>query len=192
MKVTIEDVASYIAWINTEYNIQMDEEKLGMRLDLWHMALKEYDKVIVDKAVGNVIRSSEYPPRVANICNEIKRLENSVKKTNEELWHELTAILPLVERCRYQMNYNTEEEVYRLQCEIERLYNELDNDIKLYVRSQRQLIDLAMSEDLSFEKGRFLREMPNLRESNETRQGMTEEMKNLLIGTDKEIKMIKE
>lgn len=190
MKVTKADVAEYIGLINLEFNQTPDDVKLRQRTAMWYAVLKDFEKPVVDEAFYRVMQTCEYPPRISNICNEIRRMETATEKTVPQLWSELESTLPDVERSVGQMLYIGEEERERLRAEIDGLYESLDEEIRLYVRSRQELVTLACAEDKSFEKGRFLREMPALRQVNKIQKSMSPELLRLVSDAADGRKMI--
>ena len=143
---------------------------------MWYAVLKDFEKPIVDEAFYRVMQTCEYPPRLSNICNEIKRMQSATEKTVEELWQEVESVLPKVERTWERIPYNTEEWKDRLRNSISRMYRGLDEEIRLYIRSERELVTIACMEDRSFEKGRFFREMPVLRQHYKVKSSLSPEM----------------
>lgn len=145
------------------YNFKTEEEA-KMLVSFWYDSLKEYSKEVVYQAVANAIKHSEYVPKLANILNEIKALSSLNEKTDIELWAELDDILYEVydtaQYLRYPQHFESADK------KLNELYNALSDDIKLFVVNVSTLIEIAAmdKESRKFEKARFLKSMPDLRE----------------------------
>lgn len=140
------------------------EEEARILIEFWYDSLKEYPQEVVYQAVGNAIRHSEFAPKIANILNEIKVLNSFNYKTDIELWAELDNVLYEVydtsRYLRYPQHFDTADK------KLNEIYKALSEEIKLFVVNVSTLIEIAEMDDESrkFEKARFLKTMPSLRE----------------------------
>lgn len=190
-QVTIDDVLEYltIIRINFEnaYKSQTQEEQ-KLLLKSWYAILKDYPKEVCDKAVINALKNAEFAPRIGSIVKEIEKMQVAYEKTAEELWAELTGVLREVSDCAYKFRFNFIESNGKTQGEnarirLKEIYNNLSPEVKDYVRNESTLIELADLTDsqLNFEKGRFLKTIPQIKERAKTR-AQTGNMANLLQG----------
>ena len=157
------------------YKTQNIEER-EMLLASWYAILQEYPKEICDKAVINAIKNAEFAPRIGNIVKEIENMQEAFEKTDHELWAELISKFREVRRFASRVNNNFVESNGLTQGEnarqiLEEIFDELSPELKDYCRNSRGLIELAQysEEQLSYERGRFIRTMPQLRERKKTR-----------------------
>ncbi len=190
MKLSKVDVVKYIGLINLEFNQNLSQRKIEDKTELWFASLNAFEKELVDKAFQNVMQTSEYPPRLATICNEIKRLTAAVGKSDEELWQELKAVLYPVYHNATAYRFTMREANGKTQGEnaIEAnkaIYEGLSPELKNYLRTLSELITIAnmTSDELQFEKIRFMKRIPAIRETARTLKAMPTELIILLQGT---------
>lgn len=177
--LTVKDVNQYITMvrINFEnaYKTQTTEER-EMLLASWYAILKEYPKEICDKAVIQAIKYAKFAPRIGDIVEQIEKMQVAFEKTEAELWAELTRCLREVSECVYRFRFTfvennglTQGENARLR--VKELFNNLSPELKEYCRNESGLVELARldSDQISYEKGRFIKTMPQLRERAKTR-----------------------
>lgn len=188
MKLIKRDIISIIGAISAQcpdaFNFNKKED-MELVCELWYDSLKEYSKEIVMKAVKNALKNSDFQKRnwLGAIYQEIEKMKSSTEKGGAELWEDLTDTFYKV-RIFASMLMNTfkEDDGVR-QCDkasakLKELFNSLDNEIREYIRSTSMLIQLARSdsEQLSIEKGRFLRELPQIRERLKIRKEMPQDI----------------
>lgn len=145
------------------YNFKTEEEA-RLLVEFWYESLKEYPKEVVYQAVYSAVRRSEFAPKIATILNEIKTLNSVNEKTDIELWTELEDVLYEVyetaQYMRYPQHYHNAEK------KVNKIYSDLSDEIKLFVVNVSTLIEISAmdSESRKFEKARFLKTMPSLRQ----------------------------
>lgn len=190
--VTPQDCNKYITTIRINfenaYKTQTDEER-EILIKSWYAILKDYPKEIVDKAVLQAIKHAEYAPRIGTIVKEIERMREAYEKSDAELWAELRSVLREVERCVYSFRFNALDLNGKTQGDnardrVEEIFNGLSSELKDYCRNSRGLIDIAqMSDnDIQYEKARFLRVIPTLKERARTRQETPASLVGLIQG----------
>lgn len=178
--LTMQDINQYITTIRINfenaYKTQNEDERIIL-IKSWFAILKEYPKEIVDKAVINAIKNSEYAPRINTIVKEIEKIREAYEPTETELWAELLGVLREVEKNVYRFRFNFRETNGLTQGEnaelrVQAIFNNLSPLIKEYLKSWQGLCRLsAFSEsELTFEKGRFLKIIPTLKERGRTKQ----------------------
>ena len=192
MTLTINDVNQYITMIRINfenaYKTQTAEER-EMLLASWYAILKDYPKEICDKAVINAIKHAEFAPRIGTIVKEIEKMQVAFEKDDAELWAELTGTLREVRECAYRFRFTyveanglTQGDNARLR--VKELFNNLAPELKDYCRNESGLIDLARldTEQLGYEKGRFIKTMPQLKERAKTRGQLGDNLTLLIQG----------
>lgn len=190
--LTIEDVNKYITMIRINfenaYRAHTDEER-QMLLQSWYAILREYPKEVCDRAVINALKNAEFAPRIGAIVKEIERMQAAYEKSESELWAELKGALRIAADCAYRFRFNFVEQNgltqgENAQIKLESVFNNLSPELKEYCRNKHGLVELAQlsDEQLSYEKGRFNRIMPQLKERARTRAHIGGNLSGLLQG----------
>lgn len=199
--ITAHDINKYITTIRINfenaYKTQTDEER-QILIKSWFAILKEYPKEIVDKAVIDAIkytRSKDFAPRIGDIVERIEKMREAYEKSDAELWAELTGVLREVHRNYYAfrftaIDYNGKTQGDNARERVAEIFNGLSDELKEYCRTQRGLIDIAeyTDEQLSYERGRFMRTIPTIKERAKTRQETPEQLAGLIKGLSVAIK----
>ena len=169
-KITRADIMTYIIKIQVNfenaYRVEAGTET-NLLTESWFDILSNYPKDICDGAVNNALAQAKYAPRIGDIVEQIKILNSVNKKSNEELWAELKSIKYEAYNAslylRYPQHY---EDAHK---KLEQIYEDLDEDLKLYLVNVSALIEFANidEESLPFEKNRFFKNMPILRKYTE-------------------------
>ena len=178
-RLTPQDVLKYITTIRINfenaYKTQTDEER-EILIKSWYAILKDYPKEVCDVAVINAIKNAEFAPRIGTIVKEIEKMREAYEKSDAELWAELRGVFREVEKCAYSFRFNAIAPNGKTQGDnarerVEEIFNGLSPELKDYCRNSRGLIDISqLSEnDIQFEKARFLRVMPTIKERAKTR-----------------------
>lgn len=155
-----------------------NESEFDILVDMWFEILKEYQKDIVWLAVKNALKNTVYQRQnwIGAICQEIEKMRDACAKSDTDLWADIVAVLPVVENSSYKFNYTAIEENGKEQGENEKervreIYNNLPVEIKSYLGSVSRLVEISRldSERINIEKGRFLKVMPQIKETMKTR-----------------------
>ncbi len=150
-----------------------NENEFDIIVDMWFDILKDYPPPVVWLAVKNALKNTAYQRQnwIGAINKEIEKMRTAYEKTDNEYWNELADILPLVESLSYKFKYTAIEENGKEQGEnalesVRQLYNGLSDEIRLYCGSVSRLVDISHldREHLDFEKGRFLKAMPQIKQ----------------------------
>lgn len=167
MELTKNDIIKVIELIRVNYDnaytgLSADETKL--LADFWYDSLKKYSKEIVFECVKNAIYSCEYAPRLANVIKEIRRIQDANAPTNDQLWAELTDVLDKVYQISRYLSYPQYSQW--TDTELNKIYDGLSEELKLFVVNRSTLVDIAemTEENLQFERARFFKQMPTLRQ----------------------------
>lgn len=191
-QLTINDVNKYITMIRINfenaYKAQTAEER-EMLLASWYAILKDYPKEVCDAAVLNAIKNAEYAPRIGSIVKEIEKMQKAYEKTEAELWAELQGCLREVANCAYKFRFNfiqanglTEGDNARER--VKEIFNGLSPELKEYCRTPNGLIEISQltDEQLGYEKGRFNKTVPQLKERSKTRAQIGGSLSGLIQG----------
>lgn len=194
MEITKSEIVKIITAIRVQcpdalqYKTDMDFEIL---VNMWHDCFKDYPKMIVWKATQNALRSSEYQKKnwLGAISKEIDKMHGAFEKDESELWAELQGVLHEVAGCVYRFNFTFTEANGQTQGEnararVREIFEGLDPVLKDYCRDVRGLIELARytTEQINFERGRFMKIIPTIKERQKTRSATPDSVKELLQG----------
>lgn len=186
------DIVKFLSLIRmtypNAYPTRTDEEEL-MLIELWYSMFKEYPREVIFSAFERAMKKSEFAPKPATIINEIEKMRGAYEKDDAELWAELQGVLREVSRNVYRFGHTFIEadgvsQGDKARQRVTEIFNALDPALKDYCRDVRGLIELARytDEQISYERGRFMRIMPTVRERLKTRQETPDNIKVLLQG----------
>ena len=207
--ITAQDILKYITMIRVnfppdaysfvnakdldKYLTTGEETDTSILIKSWLAILKGYPRELCNNAVINAIKNFEYGkyPKINDILKEIERMREAYEKSDAELWAELSTAIREVGRWYSRFNETftisadsnvTQGDYAREQ--VAKIFNELSPELKEYCRSQRGLIDLSEipTKDFQFEKARFLRVMPTIKERARVRQQTGESLAGLIQG----------
>lgn len=194
MQLTKSEIVKIISAIKVQcpealqYNTKDDFNTL---VGMWFDCFKEYPKEVVWAAVRNALKNTVYQKQnwLGAISQEINNMQEAYEKTKEELWVELTSVLHKVSSNVYAYKYTFVEQNGKTQGEnaYERnkeIFNKLSPELKEYCRSLNGLEEIAdyTEEQLSYERGRFMRDMPILRERARVRETTPNNLAGLIQG----------
>ncbi len=167
MELTKNDVIKIIELIRVNYDNAysgLSAEETKLLIGHWYESLKKYPSETVFECVKNTISSCEYAPRLANIVKEIRRIEQANAPTNEQLWAELTNVLDKVYQVSRYLSYPQYSQWTNT--ELNKIYDGLSEELKLFVVNRSTLIEIAAmtDENLQYERARFFKQMPALRQ----------------------------
>lgn len=194
-------IVEYIALINLQFPNayqfanERDEDTF---INLWYEGLKTYPKELCDIAVKNAVLKAEFAPKIATVVKEIESLIEAQGSSDSELWNALVSALTEI---RSELPYasdkydgvihedtglTTSGEARKL---IAKAYDKLDLKLKNYCGSMRGFMDLAAIDeaDLQYEKGRFLKQMPQLAERMKARQNIPPQIASLIRGIERKL-----
>lgn len=197
MQITKKDIVSMVGIIKANYTYAYkdttEKEMLAM-VETWYMSLARYERQIVSAAFQRAIESCKMPPSLADIMQHIKSIKAATEPTDTELWEQLVKVLYRVEDCVYRFRFNAIEENGLTQGdnarnEFKKIWEGLPQLLKDYCGDKSGLVSLSKLtlEELTFEKGRFLKAITNLRTREEIKQTISPSILQLASGTLKEI-----
>ena len=195
-KVDISDFLSLFAveYRETPGNSKTERDALRMRVEVWFAALSAYPYEIVQAAVANVMRTLPFRPKLADICNEIKRFQTVNEPTGEEVWAEISATLAKVRwnAAGYWLTATREDGMTQGKwCMIsnERMYAKLSEAARLYVRSVGDLVTIAYKDEKerAIEKAIFLKRFDGIREQERLRKETPKEILELAAKNGRQV-----
>ncbi len=192
-KITLQDINKYITTIRIEYpnafpiqakNETERAELYRMLCVSWYKQLEQYPKEVCDIAVMNALGNARdgRHPRIGDIKYQVERIQEACQKSDNELWAELQSVLwevaENVSLCRYDAH---EEKARKRNDEI---FNSLSPELKEYCQNVGGLTDIALydMDKLGFERGRFVKALPQIRERAKVRATLPEAVKSLVTG----------
>lgn len=192
-KITLQDINKYITTIRIEYpnafpiqakNEAERAELYRMLCVSWFKQLEQYPKEICDTAVMNALgnaRDGKYP-RIGDVKYQVERIEEACQKSDNELWAELQSVLWEVEHNVGLYRYEANEEKARKRNR--EIFESLSPEIKEYCQNVGGLTDIALCDmdKLGFERGRFVKAIPQIRERAKVRATLPEAVKSLVTG----------
>lgn len=161
-----EDIIKYLIKIQLNFenayvtSNQMERELL---VESWYEALCVYPKEICSAAVNNALKRAKFAPRLGDITEEIDNILTADAPSDEELWAELSSVLGKVYEYSRYLQYS--QHYLWASGKISEIYSALDEELKLFVVSTSELVDLAemSAENIQFERVRFFKQMPVLK-----------------------------
>lgn len=164
------------------------DEELRILVERWFDCLKDYPDGKVETAFKLALCTLTRPPVIADIIENIRKQNRLQEKSELALWTEL---IEAAENLCYQKWHPSRGYIYRYEDpgEEERaIYNKLSPAIRAYL-DFNALCDIAGmdSEDRKYERSRFLKAIPELRESLQERELIgigTNDFKQLTGGGD--------
>lgn len=198
MELTRLDITKMLGIVYLESGQAISDIDLERRIDFWYAALSGYDRELVMEAFKNVALETNYPIKLANINNEIKRLQSLGEKTDEELWSELAATFQAVEHNADGYKYTAKDdsgkpEWQRCMEENQRIYDGLSPELKAYVRNVSELIEIARKDDegRSIERAIFKKRIGQIREQERLRKQTPKEILELISNSTPQMTLTK-
>lgn len=196
MKITKIEIVKIIAAIKIQCPEALpykNEAESDILVDMWFDILKDYPKEVVWAAVRKALRNTVFQKQnwIGAICQEIEQMQVAFEKSDLELWTELTGVLHEVHRNYYAFRFNAIEDNGKTQGDIARervaaIFEGLSPELKEYCRTQRGLIEIAeyTDEQLSYERGRFMKTIPQIKTRERVRKTTPTELAKLIQGVE--------
>lgn len=171
-------VIEIIAGIKTLYPYYAKDTNKQVLVKMWIALLQDYTDEMVDKAFYKCLQVCKMPPTPADIIEQIERINKAGQKSEFELWDVYSKALRETRRQMYCFNYTYIDETGVSQGEqarqkVDKLWNELPEELKMYISSKGELMRLALNnsdDDMKFEKQRFMKTLPTLTQRIEDRK----------------------
>ena len=177
MELTKKDVFDMVGFIKANYSYaykDVNDDLLKIMMRTWFNSLSKYSKEVVEVAFMKAIEVCKMPPTLADIIQNIKRIENANEPTDTELWQELVDCVDKANDCIYYFQFQMVEDNGKTQSEnakerFNKLWEEMPQILTDYCGNKTGLFDLTQV-DLEFEKSRFLKQIQTLRQRQEIKQ----------------------
>ena len=177
MELTKKDVFDMVGFIKANYSYaykDVNDDLLKIMMRTWFNSLSKYSKEVVEVAFMKAIEVCKMPPTLADIIQNIKRIENANEPTDTELWQELVDCVDKANDCIYYFQFQMVEDNGKTQSEnakerFNKLWEEMPQILKDYCGNKTGLYELTQV-DLEFEKSRFLKQIQTLRQRQEIKQ----------------------
>ena len=194
MELTKKDVFDMVGFIKANYSYaykDVNDDLLKIMMRTWFNSLSKYSKEVVEVAFMKAIEVCKMPPTLADIIQNIKRIENANEPTDTELWQELVDCVDKAKDCIYYYNFYIIESNGKTQSEnakerFNKLWEEMPQILKDYCGNKSGLVDIAQT-DLEFEKNRFLKQLPTLKQRQEIKATTNPEILKIASGIVKEL-----
>ncbi len=166
---TQKKIVEMIASVKTIYPYYAKEAtSIETLVKTWGLLLKDYPDQIVETAFLKCLQICKMPPTPADVIEQIKAIHTANEKTEEELWTLYTQALRDTSKYVYRIQYPLFGEDPRQK--IEDLWHGLPGEVQRYLGSKSELMRISRSftdEDLQYEKTRFLKVIPTMKEREE-------------------------
>lgn len=87
MKTEKKDIVDMIKYIRANYNkAYKAQEADNILVDGWYDTLKDYEKDEVFDVIRSLVSKSTYPPKINEIVNGLKELDEEKKQRNNAEW----------------------------------------------------------------------------------------------------------
>lgn len=171
-------ITELIAAIKTIYPYYAKEADVKALVKTWELLLYSYSDNDVKAAMIKCLQTCKTPPTPADVIEQLTALKQSKQLTSESLWGRFLDTMHKVDDLSYRLNFTFVEDNGLTQGQnarnkISRIWEQLPQELKSYIGSQGELIRMAREYDdtaLTFEKARFLKALPSIRESHECQQ----------------------
>jgi hypothetical protein len=150
------------------------DAEVDAAISLWHEMLAEYPAELVAYAVKNVIKSSPYPPVIADVIKQVEAATQSRLPSDAELWEALYKAIS-------DSSYHAGER-----------FLELPPECKEFAGSPRQLKDMGQIDVDTLQtvtKALFYKQIPILRARRTARETMPENIRGLISGMSEKMQI---
>ena len=168
-------ITEIIAATKTIYPYYAKDTDVAVLVKTWALLLKDYPDPAVDVAFYKCLQTCKMPPTPADVIEQLKALQEASGQTDEELWAEFTKALRNTDRqiayIQYPLFGETSEAARN---RIQAIWDALPERLKQYIGSKGELMRMAKTfsdDELKFEKTRFLKIIPQIKEREEA-QGL--------------------
>lgn len=203
MELTKKDVIGMIAMMKSNYPYaykQQSKEETNMLVNTWCAIFCKYPREIVQSAFYKSLEICKMPPTIADLTEIINLYKQATEKSENDLWSELRTAVYKTDDCVYRFRFNAIQPNGKTQGEnardeFDEIWNNLSPELKEYLSNKNTLIELSRQENLEYEKARFIKILPIVRNrikvKSETNPALLEMIKNnYLIDGSFDIKKI--
>lgn len=182
------DILQYITMIRLNFENAYparDDNEMSILVESWYSILKNYPREVCNEAVMQTLKRARFAPRIGDVVETIEKMQNVFQKSDSELWNELVKVTPQVWSL-LQGYQDLDNKVT-----IKSLFDGLSPELKAYLHSSSGLRQLANYdyEQMSYERGRFMRIMPQVKEKEKTRRELPANVAVLVKGLEDKIQI---
>ncbi|NCB43273.1 MAG: hypothetical protein EOM59_11715 [Clostridia bacterium] len=165
------DVIKMVALIKANYTYAYKDatrETMSMLVETWYTILKDYPAAVTAEAFKMALKACKYPPTIADLIEQINALGKATQLSDTELWDVLESATSRYIDLSCQFSYSfiphgsTMTQGQMAREEAREVFNALPEKLKEYCGGFGGFVSIAGQEDLCYEKGRFLKAMPNI------------------------------
>ena len=188
MELTKKHIAELIGLIYVEYPREfkdLDQYTLNAKIDLWYSSLRNYPQELIDLVFNKTIKTSTYPPRIADIINGLEELQAINEETDSELWEEFVSAIKRAKKYTYfgmQVYYEDGKKIIP-NVEIKKIYNNLNDVLKRYAGGINTFVSLFKQDTLEYEKTRFFKIIPTLKRQEKIKHNTNKNILEMLKNT---------
>lgn len=175
-------ITEVIAAIKTIYPYYAKETDIQMLVKTWGALLKDYSDDAVTAALYVCLQKCKMPPTPADMIEQLKALARANEPTDEELWDRFKKALYRANGLIWRFTHTYIEENGKTQgdnarTDLDALWKSQPAEIKIYLGGKSEFMRLARSfyndEEMKFERSRFLKSIPTIKQREETRLQLT-------------------
>lgn len=178
---SMNKITEVLAAIKTIYPYYAKEADIQMLAKTWGALLKDYTDDAVDAALYVCLQKCKMPPTPADMIEQLKALARANEPTDEELWDRFRKALYRGMGLIYRFPHTYIEENGKTQgdnarADFDALWKSLPVEIRTYLGGKGEFMRLARchnDEELKYERTRFLKTMPTIKQREETRLQLT-------------------
>lgn len=182
------DILRYITVVRLNFENAYptrNDDEMALLIESWYSILKNYPREVCNEAVMQTLKRARFAPRIGDVVETIEKMQNVFQKTDAQLWNELVKVTPQVWGL-LQGYQDLDNKVT-----IKSLFDNLSSELKAYLHSPSGLRQLANYdyEQMSYERGRFMRIMPQVKEREKTRRELPANVAALVKGIENKIQI---
>lgn len=171
-------ITEVLAAIKTIYPYYAKEADVPTLVKTWGALLKGYSDDAVDAALYVCLQKCKMPPTPADMIEQLNTFARANEPTNEELWDRFRKALYRANGLIWRFTHTFIEENGKTQGEnakadLDALWKSQPAEIKIYLGGKGEFMRLARSfyndEEMKFERTRFLKTIPAIKQREETR-----------------------
>lgn len=174
-------ITEVIAAIKTIYPYYAKEADVQMLVKTWSALLKNYADDAVTAALYMCLQKCKMPPTPADMIEQLNALARANEPTDEELWDNFRKSLHRAMGLIYRFPHTFVEENGKTQgdnarADFDALWKSLPAEIRAYLGGKGEFMRLARchnDEELKYERTRFLKTIPTIKQREETRLQLT-------------------
>lgn len=163
-------IIEMIGAIKTIYSYYAKDTDVQLLVNTWTRLLDGYDDKVTDAAFYKCLQACKMPPTPADVIEQIKSMYRSLEPSDEELWTVYTRALKDTNTQMSRFGYTYVDssgmsQGQQARQKVDEIWQSLPDKVKSYLGSKGELMRNAQawgndSDYGSFEKPRFLKQMP--------------------------------